>query len=490
MSYGEGSITEVLTKDGKSYNPRRWRVCVSFQKKPGSKETRGKKIQKIVRGPKKAAIEYRDEVKATHDAYGNPLDSFQQTINELAEQPKEGITLTEMVEIWNKARITAGNASERTIKEDRKRLAQVEEYLGNQELSGITPQMVEETYAAIRANRNLSGTSMNHIHTLLKNVFRKAVDYGYCATNPCNRVSTPKRSDPQRRSLSEEESIRLLETIDAAEEAEYAKMADKEERREYREEHGTARNRSALRGIHHVSNIIAVRLGLATGMRRGEVVGLIWKNVNLERQTIRVCQSATYKGTIKSPKTQAGIRTLAIDDVTAEHLAYWKVRQAKELAKLGIKVNQDTPVCCTDVGTMLRVDNFEAWWNSWRKKNGFPTLKFHELRHTQATMLLANGVDVKTVQTRLGHANASITLGWYAHAIPENDHEAAQMLGNLLNKKAPKTQVEAYPQVDAQMSPNMSPISDESEVSANFPERMSPKCPRNEGFKIIKKQAS
>ena len=100
------------------------------------------------------------------------------------------------------------------------------------------------------------------------------------------------------------------------------------------------------------------------------------------------------------------------------------------------------------------------------------------------------GVDVKTVQTRLGHANASITLGWYAHAIPENDHEAAQMLGNLLNKKAPKTQIEAYPQVDAQMSPNMSPISDVSEVSANFPERMSPKCPRNEGFKIIKKQAS
>ena len=113
--------------------------------------------------------------------------------------------------------------------------------------------------------------------------------------------------------------------------------------------------------------------------------------------------------------------------------AYWKQRQAKELAKLDIEVTEDTPVCCTDVGSMMRVDNFETWWSNWRKTQGFDGLKFHELRHTQATVLLANGVDVKTVQTRLGHANPSITRGWYAHAIPENDHEAADIFGNLFS---------------------------------------------------------
>ena len=60
---------------------------------------------------------------------------------------------------------------------------------------------------------------------------------------------------------------------------------------------------------------------------------------------------------------------------------------------------------------------------------------FHELRHTQATNLLANGVDVKTVQTRMGHANASITLNWYSHAVPENDRKAADMLGELYAQK-------------------------------------------------------
>ena len=152
------------------------------------------------------------------------------------------------------------------------------------------------------------------------------------------------------------------------------------------------------------------------------------------RSTIRVCQSATIAGKIKTPKTQAGIRTLAIDAVTAQHLSYWKARQAAELAKIGVTANGETPVCSSDVGTMIRVDNFEHWWAGWRKKHGFMGLKYHELRHTQATMLLSNGVDIKTVQTRLGHANPTITLSWYAHAIPENDHDAAQMLGNILNQ--------------------------------------------------------
>ena len=147
-----------------------------------------------------------------------------------------------------------------------------------------------------------------------------------------------------------------------------------------------------------------------------------------------MCQTATIAGKIKTPKTQSGIRTLAIDTVTAQHLSYWKARQAAELAKIGVAVTGETPLCSTDVGTMLRVDNFEHWWAEWHKEHKFEGLKYHELRHTQATMLLANGVNIKTVQVRLGHANPSITLSWYAHAIPENDHEAAQLLGNILNQ--------------------------------------------------------
>lgn len=159
-------------------------------------------------------------------------------------------------------------------------------------------------------------------------------------------------------------------------------------------------------------------LTLPSGIRRGEVFAVTWENVDLDRRTIRVCQSITYQRKVKAPKTQAGIRALAM----------WKARQATELARIGVKQTERTPVCCSDTGSWYRIDNFERWWGVWHKEHGFEGLKFHELRHTQATQLLANGVDVKTVQTRLGHANASITLGWYAHAIPEKDHEAADLL--------------------------------------------------------------
>lgn len=215
-------------------------------------------------------------------------------------------------------------------------------------------------------------------------------------------------------------------------------MAEKEERRAYREEHGIAKERHEIRGLHQLGCVIAVRLGLATGMRRGEVFAVTWEDVDLKRQSIRVHHAVTSRSDVKTPKTKAGNCTVAIDDATVECLARWKACQAEQLAKICVRQTGDTPVCCSDTDGLYRIDNFEHWWSKWRKEHGFEGLKLHELRHTQATMLLGAEVDAKPVQTRLGHASPSITLGWYAHAIPENDHEAAKKLGVLL--AAPKQQ--------------------------------------------------
>lgn len=208
-----------------------------------------------------------------------------------------------------------------------------------------------------------------------------------------------------------------------------------------REEHGIARKRNAFRDLHHIGNNTAVRIGLSTGMCRGEFFALSWEKVDLERRTICVYQSITYQRQIKTPKTQAGIRILAIDAMTVSHHAMWKERQAVELARIGVKQTGKTPVCRSDTGSWYRIDTFGNWWRAWRKEHGFDGLKFHKLRHTQATQLLANGVDVKTVQARLGHAGASIALGWYAHAIPEKDHEAADLLGAILSGEKPQENV-------------------------------------------------
>ena len=123
------------------------------------------------------------------------------------------------------------------------------------------------------------------------------------------------------------------------------------------------------------------------------------------------------------------------------HLKMWKDVQKSELIKLGIKQNDETPVCCNEKGGFMNLSNFERWWREFRTNAGFEGLRFHELRHTQATQLLANGVDLKTAQDRMGHANGAITLNWYAHAVPENDEKAAQLVGEIFKPTPNKARV-------------------------------------------------
>ena len=430
MRFTGGSVAEEKRRNGKSFNPKHWRICLSFtfeeEQPDGSTKKKRKRVSRITEGTKAQAYELRDQLIEDLDNQGNLLD---EVVQKQAEQATiEGMTLTKMIQLWHNSRITAGKASDRTLSDDHNRLKRIEAHLGNLPIKDINAQTIEATYAAIRSEGNLSGTTMNHIRTLLKNVFQKAIDHDYIYKNPCAHVATPKRNDPNHRALSAEDGARLLKAINTTKLEAYAHLKAKEARMMHI---GKDRDRTKIRGIHHIGCIMAVRIGLATGLRRGEVFALTWNDVDLDRGTIHVGHSVTNRDKRKVPKTKAGVRTVAVGPETLHHLAAWKTRQGSELSKLSVQQTDETPVCCSDIGSRYRVNNFTHWWDSWRKENKFEDLKFHELRHTQATMLLANGVDVKTVQTRLGHANPSITLGWYAHAIPENDRAAADMLGNL-----------------------------------------------------------
>ena len=454
---GDGSINQIKDKNGKPI-PNRWRVCVSLGTDLSGNRI---KVQRNVNGTKAQARKVRDQIRQEHEQ-GLSLDA-------------DKVTLSSFIEVWLESRRTAGKVAESAIKNYDARLKQIEPYLGKKRLNKITAAEIERAYSQLRAKSNLSGTTLNKLHILLKSVFEKACDYDLILRNPCNKVEAPSVDKPDRKSLTKEEGAALLHKLDAEEARIIEEMDEKEERQVKK---GNQFGRSSIRGLANLGYTIGTRIALATGLRRGEVFALSWENVDLERRTIRVCQSITYQRQIKTPKTQAGIRTLAIDATTASHLSTWKERQAAELAKIGVKQTGKTPVCCSDTGSWYRIDNFEHWWGVWRKEHGFDGLKFHELRHTQATQLLANGVDVKTVQTRLGHASASITLGWYAHAIPEKDHEAADLLGAILSGTKPQENATE----EEEKSPEMSPETESS--------RMSPECPLDAHGPEKRKQAS
>lgn len=413
-----------MANDG-SLIPRgrgKWEVQLSLGKDPVTGKYR--KVSRTVNGTKAEARKVRDQLRRELDD-GVKLDAGK-------------VTLSEFIETWADAKRIAGNASERTINVERRSLRHVEKHLGSVPINAIDPQMIESVYSKIKTETGLSGSTLNHIHIALKNVFKKAVDYDFILRNPCERVEAPRRDSVERRALDADEAARLLWCVDAEEARAYGELSEKEARQM---ERGKAFGRTFIRGMVPVSYVLAVRIGLATGMRRGEVFGLTWGCIDFESKRLSVRQSVTNEGTVKPPKTRAGIRSVAIDGETARHLSAWKARQAVELRKFGVKQSDDTPVCCSNTGGYAGLANFEHWWSQFRKRNDFDGLKFHELRHTQATQLLANGVDVKTVQTRMRHANAALTLNWYAHAVPENDDKAAQLVGDLFKAKPPEPRI-------------------------------------------------
>ena len=406
---GDGCLTAL--------GRNKWRVFVDFGVNPITKKR--ERVTRVVNGTKAEARKVRDELRKEHES-GLRADADKMTFAELSA-------------IWNDARTTSGTIASTTAYKDKYTLNTLLNYLGAINIKEITPAVVESLYSTIKCDKekagsSFGGTSMRHLHVMLKQIMGKAVDYDLLLRNPCDRVKAPKADEPDRKSLTVEEAARLLVCIDEAEADAYANMEAKEARQTAR---GNLFGREYLRGLNIVGNVLAVRIGLATGMRRGEVFGLCWGSIDLESRRLNVTQSLTSLGEVKPPKSKAGIRTVAIDATTCAHLRAWKQRQALELLKVGLKLGDSTPVCCSEKGGFIDLHNFERWWRTFRNENGFMELKFHELRHTQATQLLANGVDVKTVQTRLGHSNAALTLNWYAHAIPENDEKAADMLGNL-----------------------------------------------------------
>lgn len=268
---------------------------------------------------------------------------------------------------------------------------------------------------------------MNMTHKLLKQILSKAVDYDIILRNPCDRVKAPKCGTAERRSLTTAEAQALLRKVDEEEETRYAELAGKVRRKDY--------DRRRLQGLSNAGNVLGVRIALATGMRRGEIIGLTWEHVDLKRGRIRVAQTVTVYDEVKEPKSEAGKRLITIDASTVEHLKLWKKRQRGELAKICLLQTSKTPVCCSDTGGYMNPMNYSRWWRAFAKKCGFEGLRLHELRHTQATQLVAGGVDMKTVQHRLGHSSASLTMNLYAHALPENDERAADLIGNLFSSE-------------------------------------------------------
>ena len=164
---------------------------------------------------------------------------------------------------------------------------------------------------------------------------------------------------------------------------------------------------------------------LATGLRRGELLGLKWEDIDLDRGNLRVKrQIARIDGEIvEAPlKTKNAYRTLPLAEDTVDVL-----QQQKK------KVGSSPWVFPSPTGGPISPDSVLHMLHRVLKRAGLPRVRFHNLRHTFATLALQNGVDIKTVSGMLGHFSAGFTLDTYAHVTGAAQRQAAQTMGNVLS---------------------------------------------------------
>ena len=178
-------------------------------------------------------------------------------------------------------------------------------------------------------------------------------------------------------------------------------------------------------------------LFLTTGVRRGELAGLRWDDVDLDRATMAIVRNRVSAGRGKAvsthqPKTRRGRRNVALDVTSVEVLRAHRTAQLQERMRLGPAwVDSDYVFCGVD-GAALHPDTITATFKSIIRDLDVPQIRLHDLRHTSATLALKAGVHPKVVSERLGHAAVSITLDLYSHVLDSMQAEAAEQIGDVV----------------------------------------------------------
>lgn len=183
-----------------------------------------------------------------------------------------------------------------------------------------------------------------------------------------------------------------------------------------------------------------------TGLRRGELLGLKWQGVDFDNATLTVRRTLarTKKGpAFQEPKSQASRRTVTFPEEVVKVLRAVKIEQAKQKLKAGPLYQDNGLVFATSVGTPLNPENItKRHLYPVLKKAGLPRIRFHDLRHTHATLLLLKGENVKVVSERLGYSSVAFTLKTYAHVLPGMQEGAAKRINAVLETSSwtPRTQ--------------------------------------------------
>ena len=300
-----------------------------------------------------------------------------------------------------------------TVKNYHELAARIYPVIGHIKIRELRPDHINDLYSRLSQNgvnkRNggkLSSKSVLEHHRLVHTVLEQAVKEGIIPFNPADRVELPKAERKEVNYFQPEQ----IAAIRSALETEPLKWQT------------------------------LVHLLLITGARRGEILGLKWDKVDFQNKRIYICNNVLYQPKLgiyeDTPKTEKSKRYISLPDETMKILKRYQLWQYEERLRLGAYFQNQGFVFCQDNGSPMHPDSVTTWLARFSKRHGLPHINPHAFRHTMASVLYFNGMDSVSISKRLGHSQVSTTTDIYAHVMEEADKKSADILGDILLKKA------------------------------------------------------
>jgi len=301
--------------------------------------------------------------------------------------PRDKMTVAELVKKWKENYLTVqqqlGHLKPSTMRSYQSNLdGHIVPFFGAMQLAEVTLAAVQEFIKAL-LGKGLSPKTIGNVIVILKEMFKHAVQWGHLDANPVQYVERPRGEDKEMDVLTPEEIRRLL---DAQEEP--------------------------LRTL--------LMTAVLTGMRQGELFGLPWEDIDFARHQIHV-RRALWRGTLGTPKSRRSRRAIDMPPTLERALQQLSTTRRSEF------------VFCSENGTPLDADNFRhREFPAALRRAELRRIRFHDLRHTYTSLLIAHGAHPKYIQAQLGHASIQTTLDRYGHLMPQLHQAEAQKLDQLV----------------------------------------------------------
>ncbi len=393
-----GSIIQ-REKDRPKSRCKKWelRVPIGLDPRTGKYKAKSRRFNGSYTEAKRALREFQDEVEGDR------------------VQGKTGYTFQQYCERYLEIREAKREVAPTTQVRQRWQFKAACRHIGHVKLEQVTPTMLSDMYIAMMRGDTMSGkpssgSYVNQIHDNITLVFEAAKAEGILIENPCDKATPPKMDTRPKKAVPPDKARAFIDSLDPS-------------------------------NPHELAWLIAATMGL----RRGEVCGLSWGDVDFDRRVVSIRHSYDELGNLKGTKTKAGTRLLPLPDITAEGLLTAKGLQAEYFERINesrrkkgktgpewhLEQTDETPVITTKYSERIKPSSLSRWWSLERGNYGLDDFSLHELRHTYLTLLAEKGVHPKVMQELAGHYSSQITMDVYTHVNMDAKREAVAAVSKL-----------------------------------------------------------